>query len=222
VVGLISKPIADLFAGLTADEISIIVSSGTKRMFETGRIICRTGETATHLFLLDTGAVNFYRLTEEGQEILLRRLSPGESFGLGTLLAEPTTYIGTAESVGKCEIHIWGREWVRRFVALHPRFADNALRIALEYIRLYSERHMALVSKGAEDRLAQTLARLGSRIGTPGPHGLEIPISNKHLASLSDLGPFTVSRLLKRLERKGAVEKKRGQVFIRCPEKMLA
>lgn len=216
------KPIPDLFAGLTEDEISRILSSAGKRRFEGGQVIIRTGEPATQLFLIESGAVDFNKLSEEGQEILLRRLSPGEAFGLGTLLSKPIRYFGTAESVGICEVYVWEHPWVRRFVHAHPRLAENALRIALEYIRLYSERHMALVFGNAEDRLARTLARLGKRIGTPNPHGLEIPISNKHLASLSDLGPFTVSRLLKKLERKGAVQKTRGKILLHCPEKMFA
>lgn len=134
---------------------------------------------------------------------------------------QPDRYIGTAESVCKSEIHVWGQACVRRFVAMHLRLAQNTLRIALEYIRLYCGRHMAFVTAKAQDRLARTLSRL-SRIGETGPRGIEIPISNKDLASLSDIGLYTVSRLLKKLERNGAVEKKRGQVLIRCAEKMLA
>jgi CRP-like cAMP-binding protein len=215
------KPTAELFAGFTSSEIQAIRSSAARRNFRAGQIICRTGESATHLFLLETGAVNYYRVTEEGSEILLTRLSPGEAFGLGTLLPRPTRYIGTAESISQCEIYIWEHRWVRQFAVSHPRLAENALRISLEYIRLYAERHVAFVSLGAENRLVRTVASLGTRIGTRHPHGLEIPITNEHLASLSDLGPFTVSRLLKKLERKGALHKRRGKVVIRCPEKML-
>jgi CRP-like cAMP-binding protein len=214
-------PIAKLFAGFTHGEIETIRSAAAKRNFRAGQVICRTGESATHLFLLESGAVNYYRVTEEGNEILLTRLSPGEAFGLGTLLSKPIKYIGTAESISKCEIYAWEHRWVRQFAMRHPRLAENALRISLEYIRLYAERHVALVSLGAENRLVRTVAGLGTRIGTHHPQGLEIPITNEHLASLSDVGPFTVSRLLKKLERKGALHKRRGKVIVCCPEKMV-
>jgi hypothetical protein len=47
-------------------------------------------------------------------------------------------------------------------------------------------------------------------------------VKNEGLASLADINIFTASRLLKNWERKGALQKYRGRVLIRCPEKLLA
>ena len=47
-------------------------------------------------------------------------------------------------------------------------------------------------------------------------------VKNVELASLADVSSFTASRLLQEWERKGAVEKSRGKVLIRSPEKLLA
>jgi CRP/FNR family transcriptional regulator, nitrogen oxide reductase regulator len=212
---------AELFSGLSPHEISSILHSGTKVRLPGGRIIFHTGEAATQLFMIEAGAVNFYRITEEGHEILLRRLAPGEVFGLGTLLPHTIHYLGTAKTVEDSTMYIWKHAQVRRIVAEYPRIAENALKITLEYIRLYSERHMAILSRPAEDRLAHTLARLGLRIGVPKPDGVELSINNDDLASLSDLGRFTASRLLKKFERRGALRKTRGKVLIHCPEKLI-
>jgi CRP-like cAMP-binding protein len=54
------------------------------------------------------------------------------------------------------------------------------------------------------------------------PSGVEIEIKNEDLASLADVSFFTASRCLQEWERKGAVEKSRGKVLIRSPEKLLA
>ncbi len=212
---------AELFEGLTPHQISGIVSSGARLRFPSGRVIFSAGESATQLFLLETGAVNFYRITEDGHEILLHRFAPGETFGLATILIQPTHYLATARAVDNSSTFMWRHPSVRRFVADHPRIAENALKIALDYIRLYSERHMALVSKPAEDRLAHTLARLGMRMGVHKADGLEVAISNDDLASLSDLGRFTASRLLQKFERRGALKKTRGKVLIHCPEMLM-
>jgi CRP-like cAMP-binding protein len=110
---------------------------------------------------------------------------------------------------------------MRRLVAKHPVLAENALRISLENIRLYSDRHLALVSNNAQHRLARTLALLGARAGRQHPRGLEIQITNEQLASLADIGYFTASRLLKKWKKKGALEKRRGKLIICCPERML-
>jgi CRP-like cAMP-binding protein len=216
-----ASPVADLFSGLSRETITNILAAGTVRTFAAGRIIIRTGELARRLFLIKAGSVNYCRVTSEGREILLRRLAPGEAFGLGTLLPNPIGYIGTADAVRESEIWTWEHLWIQRFVEKQPKLAENALRIALEYIRLYSERHLSIVSDSAEHRLAQTLITLGIRTGHHTLNGLEVQITNQHLASLADVGPYTASRFLSKWERKGAVEKSRGKVVIRCPERML-
>jgi len=174
-----------------------------------------------HLYLVKTGSVNYYRVTSEGQQILITRFLPGENFGLGTLLAKPAAHLGTAEALPETELYVWEHAWIRRFVEKHPLLSENALQIGLEYIRQYSDRHAALISRSAEGRLARMLALVGLRAGQRGVGGVEVQITNEHLASLADIGKFTASRLLKKWIRKGTVEKTRGKLVIRRPEKML-
>jgi CRP-like cAMP-binding protein len=210
-----TKPAVRLFMGLSPKDIANIMGSAVVRKFPAGRIIVRTDDLATHLFLLKTGSLNYYRVTEDGREVLIIRLSAGETFGLGTLLAKPISYIGTAETLRETEVYAWEQPLIRQYVRKHPLLAENALQIGLEYIRLYSDRHLALVSSNAEDRLMRMLALLGIPTGHQHPRGLEVHITNEHLGSLADISSFNVSRLLKKLERKGSVEKSRGKVVIR-------
>jgi CRP-like cAMP-binding protein len=220
--GQSTKPVVSLFSGLSDHDITKIMASGVLRRFPAGQTIVRADDPGAHLFLLKTGSVNYCRVTPSGQEILIIRLSPGDTFGLGTLLPKPIGYIGTAEAFRETELYMWEHRMICEFARAHSKLAENALRIALEYIRLYSDRHLALVSDTAEHRLSRMLTLLGNRIGRHGPEGLELQITNQHLASLADISSYTTSRLLNKWERKGAVEKSRGKVVIRCPEGMLA
>ena len=196
------------------------MEAAVARRFSAGVTITRCDKPAMQLFLIETGSVNFSKTTPEGRQVLLRRLSAGEAFGLGTLLETPIGYIGNAETAERTEVHTWSHEWMRRCAGEHPTLVLNALRIALEYIRLYSVRHLALVSDSAKDRVSSTLMRLGVRIGKPHAKGLEVPITNEDLASLADVGYFTTTRILSQWQRTGALEKGRGKVIIHCPEKM--
>jgi CRP/FNR family transcriptional regulator len=217
-----TKTTASLFHGLSEDDIAKILKSGTLRTFEKGHTIIRCGEPATHLYLIRSGSVNYYRVTPQGREVLLIRLGPGEAFGFGTIVGKPIGSIGSVETARESSVYVWEREWVSRWVREHPLLAVNALRIALEYIRLYSDRHIALVCDSAEHRLTRTLGLVGLRTGHQHAKGLEININNDQLASLADIGPFTASRLLSKWHRSGALEKSRGKIIIRSPEKMLA
>jgi CRP-like cAMP-binding protein len=198
-----------------------MIAAAVVRRFAAGQTIIRADDSGTHLFLIKTGEIDFYRVTPEGQQVLIIRFSPGDAFGYVTLLAKPMGYIGTAEAVRDTELYVWDHAWVRHFAGKHPILTENALRISLEYIRLYSDRHLALVSDNAEDRLRRTLSLLGIRTGEWHARGLELQITNERLASLADIGYHNTSRLLNQWKRKGAVEKSRGKVVILCPEKML-
>ncbi len=211
-----------LFAGLEKDEISTILALAIKRRFKASETIVTAEGAGTHLFLVRTGCVNFYIPTEKGARILLRRLVPGNVFGIASFLSEPLGYLGTATAVREVEVFTWERRSVRQLSRAYPRLAENAFRIALHYICVYARRHISVVSDTAQERLASALSHLASRAGHVVPAGLEIDIINEDLASLADVSLFTASRILKKWERAGAVEKSRGKVLIRCPERLLA
>ena len=207
--------------GLGKTEVEAILSRATVRKFRAKQVICTGGEPAKHLYLLQKGGVKLYRVTHGGREVILGWLMPGEVFGLGSLLADPISCIGTAESLEDCETLVWDHASVLRLASRYPQLTANALRIALQYVSVFADRHVSLASSTAEDRLARTLTRLGARSGKATPAGVEVSVNNEHLASLADVGYFTVSRLLHKWVRQGAVKKSPGKILIRCPEKLL-
>lgn len=209
------------FRGLEKSEINVIVAAAARRKFQGPEVIKRAHEPSTSLFLVKRGSVNYYIVTHDGHQILLRRLVPGDVFGVGSLLSEPTGYIGTAQAISTVEILAWDHRSIRRLVSLYPRLAENALRTALHHIALYAKRHIRLVSDTAQERLACALTSVGCRSGHASPTGIEVDIKNEDLASLADVNFFTASRLLKAWERQGLVEKSRGRVVIRRPEHLI-
>jgi CRP-like cAMP-binding protein len=211
-----------LFTGLKQKEILAILAVASKRYFETSDVIIRQTEPGTHLYVIRTGNIDYNIPSSDGKNILLWRFVPGDVFGVAAFLSQPMGYLGTAKSVFQSEVFVWDHRTVNKLAITYPQLAENALRTALRYIALYTERHMRLVAGNAQERLAFVLTSLGSRAGHVLPNGLEIDIKNEDLASLADVNFFTATRLLKAWERKGAVEKSRGKVLIRCPEKLLA
>jgi CRP-like cAMP-binding protein len=185
-------------------------------------MIVRENNPATRLFVLREGNVNFYTVTEKGQKILLRRISPGGVFGIAAFLDEPMGYLGTATAVNDVEVLAWEHGDVLRFADQHPIVAQNAFRLALGYIAEYARRHVRLVADSAQERLAYILTNSAAQSGRVVHDGISVDIKNEDLASLADVGFFTVSRLLTKWEQAGAVAKSRGRVLIRCPEKLLA
>ena len=210
------------FTGLEKSETSVILAAATRQKFKQGEIIARADEPASRLYLVREGSVDYFVLTHDGREVLLRRLVSGNIFGVAAFLSQPVGYVGTSKAVHTSEVFVWEHAVIRQLAKAYPQLGENALRTVLRYVALFAERHIALVSKPAQERLAYALTSLGSRAGHLVPNGVEIDIKNEDLASLADVSFFTASRFLQEWERKGAVEKSRGKVLIRSPEKLLA
>jgi CRP-like cAMP-binding protein len=210
------------FTGLGKSETSVILAAATRRKLQDGEIVARADEPASHLFLVMQGCVDYFVVTSDGREILLRRLVSGNIFGVGAILSQPAGYVGTSKAVHSSEVLVWEHTVIRELAKAYPQLGENALRTVLRYVALFAERHIALVTKPAQERLAYALTSLGSRAGHMVPSGVEINIKNEDLASLADVSFFTASRFLQEWDRKGAVEKSRGKVLIRSPEKLLA
>ena len=219
----VTKPLsAGLFKGLANHEIPIIRAAAAKRTFEASQIIVRAEEPAVRLFVIEVGSVDYYIVTDDGREVLLRRLMPGNAFGFATFLSEPTGYLGTAKAAGKTETLMWEHRVARQLGVTYPRLVENALHASLRYVAMYAKRHIRFVSNTAQARVAYALANLGSRSGRMLPGGVEVDIKNEDLASLADVNFFTVSRIIRAWKRQNVVSKSRGKVLIRCPEKMIA
>ena len=212
---------ATLLAGLTESEQSAVMAVADSREFPGSAVLCRQGELAASMFVIRTGRVRFARTTVQGHDVLLRRLGPGECFGLASLVPGPVNYMATAVTVEPVRLDLWDAAAIRSAAATYPRLSENALRIALQYLDEFAERHVSLLSRTAEQRLARTITHLGATSGRVLPTGVELEITNHDLAALSDVGMFTVSRQLQRWERDGHLEKRRQRVLIRHPEALL-
>lgn len=215
------RPI-ELFTGLEGAVRAVIVGAATRRTIQKSDIIIRAGQKANQLFLIRTGCLNLYVLTSEGRMILLQRLSAGDTFGLGAFLQEPNYYESTAQAVFKSEVLIWDQRLIRGLARDYPRFIENALQIVKRYVTFQTNRHMRLISETAQTRLGVTLAGLASHSGRVLPNGIELEITNEHLAALADIGFFTASRILKSWERNGTIQKGRGKILILNPGKLRA
>jgi CRP/FNR family transcriptional regulator, nitrogen oxide reductase regulator len=208
-------------SGLTADQSKLILQSAERRRVPANNVIVTGGTPATSLFNLTEGTAKFFRVTKNGDEVLLWWLSSGDTFGIGALLAGPVRYIGTAETVDDCELLVWNQEIIRPLADTYSRLAENALKIALFYLAAYADRLVGLMTDTAEQRLARTLLQLSNRVGQVQPSGVDLAIRNEDLSGLANVSAFTASRQLKKWERQGVIKKNRGKIHIFSPENLL-
>jgi len=212
---------SQLFQGLPARDLSQILALAKIRHIEPNQSVIVRGERANHLFVLQSGRARSYMITDSGVEILLLWVVPGVVLGLVSLLADPPPYMVNATTISECEFLEWDHGTARKLATGYPQLSENGFRLALQYLDAYMARHAKIVTESAESRLAHKIHQLAKETGVIGPSGILIDITNEQLSSLSDISPFTTSRLLSKWQREGKLWKQRGSITLLAPESLV-
>jgi CRP-like cAMP-binding protein len=214
---LATSPAYQLLSGLAKPDLDIILKAATHRRYAANTVIAHQGHPADYFYLLVHGCARLFYITESGQKILLRWLSPGEPLGGVALLEKPTPYLVSTEMVKESDVLIWPREVIRNLASRYPKLLDNALPFALDHLTWFLASHLALVSQTARERLAHVLLSLAKGIGHESQTGIRLEVTNEQLANAANITPFTASRLISEWRRDGVITKKRGYIEIRFP-----
>jgi CRP/FNR family transcriptional regulator, nitrogen oxide reductase regulator len=212
---------SSFLTGIEPAAVQTILSAAQVRRMSAKDNIITGGHRASHMFLVQSGRVRYYHLTKHGEVVLLAWLVPADVIGLVALLKTQSTYMATAEAASDCELLSWDHAAIRKLASRYPLLGENALNIALEYVRAYIGRHVGLVTKTAEERLANTLLHLSDKSGEVHSDGIEIRATNDELGALADISPFTTSRLVSSWARAGTVSKGRGRILLHDPEALM-
>jgi len=208
-------------AGITAPDVQVMLARATPRRFLPNSVVTHQGAPATELFLITKGRARHFYMTPDGQKILLLWLPQGEIFGGATLLAEPSAYRVSTETVKDTCVLVWDRLTIRTLAERYPRIMENAMWTASDYLDWYLAAHIALSCHTAPQRLAGVLVSLAPLLGRAVPGGVELDVTNEELASAAHISSFTASRLLSEWERHHAVIKRRGRVVLLAPEQLI-
>ena len=157
---------ARVFTGLNDTVIQQILGAAKVRHIAPKKDVTIRGGRPEHLFLLQVGRARSYMLTMSGSEVLLSWKVPGDIVGLASLLPNPPAYMVNATTVSECKFLVWDHDTIRRLARVYPQLSENGFRLALHYLRMHIDRHVNILTKSAETRLAEVLHRLASQVGT--------------------------------------------------------
>jgi len=209
-------------SGIASADVQNMLDLATLQRFQPHSVVTHQGAPATELFLITKGRARHFSTTLDGQKILLHWLAKGEIFGGATLLAEPSTFRVSTETVRDTSVLVWSRPAIRTLAERYPRIMENMLWTASDYIDWLLAAHVALSCHTAPQRLAGVLVSLAPLLGRAVPGGVELDVTNEDLASAAHITPFTASRLLNEWQRHRAILKRRGKVVLLAPEQLVA
>lgn len=179
-------------------------------------------DAAERTYILVAGRVKLLQITPDGQQVILRIISPVTLFGLIGML-EDSTYPVTAEVLDASRAFYWTQGDFRQLILRFPQIAQNAMQLMAGQVKEFQSRFREMATERVERRIARALLRLARQAGQKTGEGIEIkiPISRQELAEMSGTSLFTVSRTLSDWDRRGLILAGRERVVIVKPHALV-
>lgn len=210
---------SSLFREVSAQGLNQVLGSGILRSVEGGGFYFMQGDPAAHAYVLVSGRVKMVQIAPNGQQITLRIMTPGQTFGGIAILQPQAGYPATAQAEEDSAAMAWDTAHLRELAKTEPSISLNAMQLMHGYITELQERQQALVTGRVEQRIARILLKLAADSGKKTEDGIliDIPLTRQDVAEMSGTTLFTVSRTMSEWERNGLLKIGRERVIIREP-----
>ena len=211
--------LSSLFQSVKPEVFEEVMALGVLRSVEEGGFYFLQGDPATHAYVLVKGRVKMVQLTPGGQQITLRIMTPGQTYGGIAILNPQAGYPATAQAEENSTAMAWETDHLRRLAERDPALSLNTMQLMHGYITELQERQKALLTQRVEQRIARILLKLAAQSGKKVEGGvlIDLPLTRQDVAEMSGTTLFTVSRTLNEWERSGLLSLGRERVVIRDP-----
>ncbi len=196
-----------LFHGVPLKEIEKYAHLFHEQDFKPKEIVFSEGDLGDAIYLLKTGHVRLYRLTEDGKELTLAFLGPGDVFGELSLFREARrqTFAEALEDSHICAAS------VEDFTRLMSHKPQLTMMVAGEIARRHSEmetRIAGLAYGSGRAKLVSALRHLAREHGDERADGkirIGLRLSHQEIAQLMGVTRETCTIELGKLQKAGAV-----------------
>jgi CRP/FNR family transcriptional regulator, cyclic AMP receptor protein len=204
-----------LFAGLGEETLRALAERAVERSYPRHGRFFYQGDPGTGLFVVASGLVKVVVTSEEGEEMVLVTLGPGEAFGeLSIVDGGPRS--ASAEALEPTVVLI-----ITRPVLLELATRDRALTEALlqtlgGLLRRLTEQASDLVFLDLPGRMAKLLAGLAAERGTETPDGVELDanLTQSDLAGMVGASRQSVNQILQGFARRGYLQVRGRRIVV--------
>lgn len=194
-----------LFSALDEQQLESVLKAGRHVSLGAKKILFERGTPATHFYLLKSGQVKLYCLSEDGDEKVIEIIHPSQTFAEAIMFMPKQCYPVSAETIKASELYSFdmkqfrdilenSRETCFRLLAtmgrqLHSKINDiNNLTLHNATYRLV----VYLLEQLPDDAVALSSIHLGA--------------TKVVIASRLSIQPETFSRILLRMSKQGLIE----------------
>jgi CRP/FNR family transcriptional regulator len=187
------------FKGLSEANRNELAAIGNLKEVKKRDYLFHEGEKGGSMFLLAGGNIQLHKNTEEGREVVIRVIKPGDVFA-EVVLFEKDRYPVSARAVTNADVLVFPRDGVHRLLA-EEGFRNDFIAMLMAKQRYLAERIQELTTKDVEHRFFTFLR------SQYGEHEIiKTPLSKKDIAAAIGTTPESLSRLIQRLTEEKIID----------------
>jgi CRP/FNR family cyclic AMP-dependent transcriptional regulator len=207
-----------LFQALQPADLDAILARAIVKRVLRGEMIRRRGDPGTGMVIIVSGRVRISLVSEDGREVTLTVLGPGEVLGEMTLL-DGGDCSADATAQEDCVLLALERTQFLRLLRSNSDLCLHLMDVLCQRLRRSNAalEDMALLDLSA--RLGRLLLRLCEDYGVKCPGGtrIEVKLSQKDLSSLAGASREKVNKQLRQWELEGIIGKDSGRLMVVKP-----
>ena len=204
-----------LFDGLPDETLSLIEKSVSVREYPKGSMVILEEEFGDIVFIVKKGTVKITRVNDEGKEVILSLLGPGEIFGEMAIL-DGEARSANALAQENCELLTFTRDDFINLLENNFKISLGLMGELAKRLRKSDMQIEALSLSDAEHRIGVSILNLAEEMGVI-RHGM-VTIDNlpfqQDIANMAGTSRETVSRILKMFEERNMLTKEGHKVVI--------
>jgi len=197
-----------------------ILAVGRQRRYAPGESILIEDAPGTEFFVVLTGRVKMFKVSQDGREQVIRHVPAGGSFNEVPVFDGGTNPV-SATAAEASELLVILRGDLRRLIAESPDIAEVIIRSLASRLRHMVELVEDLSFRRVTARVARVLLQsVAPHAGVGAGANTEQRLSQRELAEMVGTSREVVARALKALESAGGIEVNRGAIRLVDPAKL--
>jgi CRP/FNR family cyclic AMP-dependent transcriptional regulator len=201
-----------LFAGLDEQQLKVLVGTIVRRSFVRNAEIIGAGDPTDSLYIVINGRLKVLMSDEQGREVILSILGPGEFFGeMGLLDDSPRS--ASVITLEACELLTISKTDFKRSLAENFELSLMVMRGLVQRLREADRKIGGLALMDVYGRVARLLLEMAEDID--GEKLVVKKLSKQDIAKMIGASREMVSRVMKDLEQGGYIETRGRSIVLR-------
>ena len=202
-----------LFSLLTNEQAQAIADGVVKRRFRRGELVVEQGRKSNALFILLNGRARVLTADQRGREVILAVLEAGDYVGEMSLI-DNEPHSATVRAEVQTDMLILGRTEFARCLPENSSLSYAIKRGLVRRLRSADRQIESLALLDVYGRVARTLLEMAEDVD--GVKLIRNKVSRQDMAKVVGASREMVSRVMKDLEERGAIEtQETGSVIIK-------